>query len=359
MCEISRYGNPCGRGPRWARGLGGLALVFGVLIGPATGEPPREIREVSVASGGEELAATVWLPAATRPSPGVVLLHGSGPSTRDMQRPLAEWFVARGVAVLSFDKRGCGDSSGDWTRSSLDDLAGDAMAALDALRAQPEVAEPVGLFGHSQAGWVIPRAVALGARPAFAIVVAGGGARPRTVETYGYRRAFERAGLSADQRVRGFDWVRRYMGYLESCSDRRSLAEGLERERREDWYEQAPLGSILVSEDDCPAWSWVATYDPLPDIERLRFPLLVLFGGADPFAPSEISVARWREGLLEAGNTVAEVEMFPGLGHDLGLGPRRHAVDGGPPQSPSPGASGDSYLDRIERWLRESRVGPP
>jgi alpha-beta hydrolase superfamily lysophospholipase len=59
--------------------------------------------------------------------------------------------VDAGIAVLSYDKRGVGSSSGDWLDSTLDDLAADATAALGFLYAQPEVrAGPAGLLGHGE-----------------------------------------------------------------------------------------------------------------------------------------------------------------------------------------------------------------
>lgn len=66
-----------------------------------------------------------------------------------------------GFAVLSYDKRGVGGSSGDWREASMDDLAADAAAALGFLRTRPGVrADAVGLFGHSEGGWLVLRAAA-------------------------------------------------------------------------------------------------------------------------------------------------------------------------------------------------------
>src|SRR5206468_1660261 len=92
-----------------------------------------------------------------------------------------------GLVALAFDKRGSGESQGDWTDASLDDLAGDATAAMAFLAARPEV-DParIGVWGVSQAGWVVPLLAGRAQRPAFSIVVTGGGA--------------DRADASADAR---------------------------------------------------------------------------------------------------------------------------------------------------------------
>ena len=95
---------------------------------------------------------------------GVVLVGGSGPSDRDNGTyfpPIREHLADAGIAVLSYDKRGVGSSSGNWLDSTLDDLAADATAALGFLCAQPEVrAGPAGLLGQSEGGWVTLRAAA-------------------------------------------------------------------------------------------------------------------------------------------------------------------------------------------------------
>ena len=73
-------------------------------------------------------------------------------------------FVSRGIAVLSYDKRGIGQSSGHYpgdfaSVTTIDQLAGDAAAAARFLVAQPGIdPKRVGLVGISQAGWIIPQA---------------------------------------------------------------------------------------------------------------------------------------------------------------------------------------------------------
>src|SRR4051794_33792490 len=58
------------------------------------------------------LAGTLVLPAAPGPHAAVVLLHGSGPQKRDLF--MARWFAEQGIAALAYDKRGVGESAGDF-----------------------------------------------------------------------------------------------------------------------------------------------------------------------------------------------------------------------------------------------------
>jgi fermentation-respiration switch protein FrsA (DUF1100 family) len=110
-------------------------------------------RELHFESGDATLVGTLHVPGGDGPYPALVMLQGSGDSDRDSNGyfpPIREHFLRRGLAVFSFDKPGCGASSGDWRRRALRD------------RAQLEIdARAVGLWGQSQGGWTVPLAAML------------------------------------------------------------------------------------------------------------------------------------------------------------------------------------------------------
>jgi predicted alpha/beta hydrolase len=92
-------------------------------------------------------------------------VHGAGSFRRRFYHVIADHFVRSGFAVLIYDKRGIGDSSGHYeyennvSPENIELLASDASAALTTLAARREVrADLVGFWGVSQAGWIVPRA---------------------------------------------------------------------------------------------------------------------------------------------------------------------------------------------------------
>ena len=123
------------------------------------------------------LAGSLWTPE--RPPGGGVVMHpGSGPSDRDNDnlfpevRPL---LLSAGLAVASFDKRGVGGSGGDWRDAGIEEQAADLLAEVDTVRAAlPGV--PVGVYGHSQGGWVAVEAAAR-AGGGLAFVISSSGPR--------------------------------------------------------------------------------------------------------------------------------------------------------------------------------------
>ena len=100
--------------------------------------PPRIARRVNTETSEEvrfsnadvQLAGTLIKPLGPGPHPAVILVHASGAEDRDYLLPFARFLIRHGIAVLGYDKRGVGGSTGDWNKASFDVLAGDVVAAF-------------------------------------------------------------------------------------------------------------------------------------------------------------------------------------------------------------------------------------
>ncbi len=89
--------------------------------------------------------------------PALVFIHGSGAQSREMYWGLGYLYAARGFAVLAYDKRGVGKSTGNWREASFEDLADDAVAGAKFLQARTDIAaNQIGFWGQSQGGWIAP-----------------------------------------------------------------------------------------------------------------------------------------------------------------------------------------------------------
>jgi hypothetical protein len=112
---------------------GGAAMSWRVVRSTAAGTPtPYTTRDLKIAAQGATLAATLFVPrrSAAR-APAVLLLQGSSTNLRSDYRFYADSFARAGFVVLTFDKRGNGESTGDYRRASYDDLVFDAREAFD------------------------------------------------------------------------------------------------------------------------------------------------------------------------------------------------------------------------------------
>ena len=148
------------------------------LDGKLAARIPVQTLSAGYADGGVRLAGRLLLPAGRGPFPAVELVPGSVPATRDTYDLWAMFFVSRGFAVLSSDKRGIGASTGTYVRAATDanlrNLAADAVAGVEWLKARHDI-DPhrIGLSGGSQAGWVIELAASQSPDVHFAALESG------------------------------------------------------------------------------------------------------------------------------------------------------------------------------------------
>jgi pimeloyl-ACP methyl ester carboxylesterase len=197
-------------------------------------------------------AATLTLPTGTGPFPAVAMVHGSGARTRAEFELFTAYFALSGVAVLADDKRGVGESGGTYpgdlaTDATIDVLAGDAQREARFLARLRQV-DPtrVGLFGDSQAGWIIP--LAASREPAVHWAVLNSGPATTVGETDFWAQL---AGQSV------------------------SPPTGTRAAMLAQVRQAGPSG-----------------FDPAPYIRRLQIPMLWMYGSDDRNVPTELCLER-------------------------------------------------------------------
>lgn len=143
-----------------ASGNGSIALDATGFSWQGTHYDRVALRQREVRIGA--VAATLTVPPGNGPFPAAVMVHGSGPASREEFQTFTAYLASQGVAVLAGDKRGIGQSTGTYpgeaaTEATIAVLARDAEAETRFVAAMPQIDRTrVGLFGDSQAGWIIP-----------------------------------------------------------------------------------------------------------------------------------------------------------------------------------------------------------
>jgi pimeloyl-ACP methyl ester carboxylesterase len=269
--------------------------------------------EVSVTSNGTRLAGTLWVPSEVRLA--VVMHPGSGPSNRDnddLFPPIRKMLLQHGVAVASFDKRGVGGSEGDWLEAGIVEQAYDVAAGVSALRSRvPDV--QLGLFGHSQGGWVVLEAAA----PCgvdWVITNSGPAVTPNHQESFSTAATLRRAGddeahVAAGTRLATEIWRQAVSGV--SFTDFEHWAA----DRRTEINRLAELGVFIPA--DAKLWGLLAMigdYDPRDRLAQLTVPLLAVFGSQDDVVPVVDSVDVLRS-VLEPH--LLHLAVVPGGDHRL------------------------------------------
>lgn len=285
--------------------------------GPRTAQRvDRERREdVGFSNGDVRLAGTLIAPSRGSKRPAIILVPASGPEDREYLLPFAHFLVRHGMAVLGYDKRGVGKSTGEWRSATFDDLAGDVIAAFEYLKARPDIdGSQIGVLGLSQAGWVMPLAAIRTKGLAFLISVSGAGvpvAETTIDEARGEMKAANRRPEVIQQVAELMDsqyhFARTGEGWDEYAAAREKLAARMGR----------PPNTFPGTKDD-PNWDYIRRlyfYDPAPTLRRLRTPTLALFGGLDDNILAEKNKVAWDAGLKVSGNPDYVLQILPNADH--------------------------------------------
>jgi alpha-beta hydrolase superfamily lysophospholipase len=124
---------------------------------------------VEFVSLGEKLAATLFLPADTKPAPALIICHGAG-EFKENYSELCEFLAAAGIASLAVDMHGHGQSGGRRFNIIMNEWVADVRAAIDFLSKHPAVdADRIGAFGLSSGGTAILEAALVDNRLKFLV----------------------------------------------------------------------------------------------------------------------------------------------------------------------------------------------
>ncbi len=272
--------------------------------------------DLELKSGGWQLAATLDYPQRGAELAGaVVLVHGSGPATRDAAYwlDLSSHLTTHGYACLRYDKPGCGDSGGDWRRQTFDDRASESLEALDALKRQLPDNTCVGLMGGSQGGWIVLIAAARSPTVDFVICYSASGVSPAEQEEYRLAHHLPAEGHTADETVEAIALLRSRLASNRSgvAAERIFKSEASARSKR--WF-------ALVGGTELEGLAFdlaIYDYDPRPALEAVRCPVLAIWGERDLFVPIERSLAIFRQSSHRARRTSDKFLVVPNVGHGL------------------------------------------
>jgi pimeloyl-ACP methyl ester carboxylesterase len=313
--------------------------------------------EVRFRSGEDTLAGVLVLPESPGPHPAIALVFGSGPADRNgygAAPHLGRHFAGHGVACLAWDRPGVGRSSGDYNAQTFPDRAEEVLAAVRFLRDLAEIkADRVGLWGHSQGGTAATLAASTSGDVAFLIQVGGS-------QVIAWQQDILR--VEAELRADGFPegdideavaFARMRMALIRGGGEFEDLERAHAKVEGRPWFGHAGRcdRSLFYSARK------MVEFDPGPAWERVRCPVLAIYGEKDTSLPAEKSLPIIRRGLAKSGNRDVTIRVFPGADHGLAI-----TTTGGPKEAKErararkPGDGPDfvpGYLDLMTDWLAE------
>lgn len=298
---------------------------------PQEPRPPFPYRVEEVAfdnprAPGVRLAGTLTLPDGEGPFPAAILLTGSGPQDRDESlmghKPfavLADHLTRRGIAVLRYDDRGVGQSTGVYSEATSPDHASDANAAFAWLSGRPEIrAEAIGFIGHSEGGVTAPVAMIDNHQVAFFVGLAPPGTDLIQLLLAQRRLVSAQMGVSEEDLNRSEPVVEAmfravaatetpeaaYAAAVAVLTPEAKIALGLPPD-------MDPAG--IVGNLTAPWLHYLLRYEPAENLARIDVPVLVVIGSLDRQVPPAENLAAIRAALRN--NPDVTLVEAPGLNH--------------------------------------------
>jgi len=297
-----------------------------VVAKPQEPKPPFPYRTEEVRfsndAAGISLAGTLTMPESGAPHAAVILVTGSGPQNRDGElfghKPfwvIADHLTRHGIAVLRYDDRGVGASSGNFATATSADFASDAAAAFKFLKGNPGI-DPgrIGLLGHSEGGMIAPMVAAVHEDVAFLVLLAAPGVPIDSLLLTQNRMLGKASGLSEDRLDANANINRRIYDLL------REEPEGLEEQLR------ALLSPVFGAQASAaldqemtrltsPWMRYFIKHDPARCLRRVKCPVLALNGGNDLQVSPQENLSGIASALGSSGNATVTTKELPGLNH--------------------------------------------
>ena len=289
-----------------------------------------------------DLSGTLTYPKSSKPMAVAILISGSGPQDRDEtllgHKPfavLADFLTREGVAVLRYDDRGVGKSTGDFNTATSKDFSSDVEAAIDFLKMESKIdPNQIGLIGHSEGGLIAPGVAAKRSEVAWVVLMAGTGVNgkeilfsqgqlivaanggdakalrtQKTIQEVAFEQVKNLApGADTSEVVE--ECAAKVIAQIASAGD---VPEGLEGEGFKSAMLDAARGVLQTV--NTPWMRYFLTYEPGPALEKTMCPVLAINGDKDLQVDSKLNLPMIEQALLKSGNKDVSIQTLPGLNH--------------------------------------------
>jgi pimeloyl-ACP methyl ester carboxylesterase len=277
------------------------------------------------------LAGTLTLPGNDKKSPAVILISGSGPQDRDEtfanHKPfwiLADHLTRQGIAVLRFDDRGVGKSTGNFSSATTKDFSTDVISAVKYLKSRSDIdPDNIGLIGHSEGGIIAPLAANQTKDVSFMVLLAATGIPGSEISLMQSlsMRPFPVPNEAAYEQA-----IRKAIEIAASDNELPTIKKELTIHYNKTI---APILKPLVGNDakvneiiggliEMRTTPWIRyfyNYNPAAEIEKLEIPVLSLNGSKDTQVNAKINQNGIRQSLIKGGNQDYKIIELEDLNH--------------------------------------------
>jgi len=305
-----------------------------------------EQEQVAFLSRGTRLAGTLYYASGPHPGAAVVVLHGASSPSQDLPlyEHLKQILPPLGVAVFVYDRR-----SGEG-QSDFQVLAEDGLAARNALAGNPHVnGARIGYWGISQGGWIALAAAAIDPKAAFAISVSAPMTTPDIQMNFAVENILRIHGYGPEEIATALHARGAVDDYLRGTLDRASAERALSAARQRPWFPLIYMDDTVGNPETSSRLKQMR-FDPMTNLGKVSAPVLMLYGGDDPWVPVRLSLVRLDSIAKQHPNV--EVVVVAGADHTMMLGVEpKDQVD--PAYFPKEAPDAPAYFALLAAWLTQ------
>ncbi|MDD3658925.1 MAG: alpha/beta fold hydrolase [Lascolabacillus sp.] len=279
------------------------------------------------------LSGTLTLPDSTGIFPAIILIAGSGPNDRDEtifgHKPfylLSDYLTRNGFAVLRYDKRGVGKSTGDYSKATISDFVTDASNALEYLKSRKEIdSSKIGMLGHSEGGIIAPMVASKSSDVKFLVLLAAPGTKGIEIVLDQNENSLKHQGIEPETinrlQLTNREIFESLLVWSGSENDRTAL-----RDRLSYLWEQLPILIKLKLEKEpylraqfnamiTPGYRSFLATDPKDYLSLVSCPVLAINGENDVQVPALKNLEAIKHHIQKGGNYKVETKSYPLLNH--------------------------------------------
>jgi uncharacterized protein len=334
---------------------------------------PYKQEEVTFNNGDIKFAGTLTLPEKSGKHPVIIMITGSGPQNRDEEllgfkpfKVIADYLTRNGIAVLRYDDRGVGGSTGKSTsESTTEEFSTDVLAAVDYLKTRNDInIQQIGLFGHSEGGIVAPLVASKSADIAFIICMAGTGVTGEEIVTEQSKLIMQANNTSDEDIEKNQNVLKKVFTAIKNNSSFDEIKDEIKKSLEEEYNKMTDEQKKTIPDKEeyfkstvdaqikqinNPWFKYFTTYDPKPSLKNVKCPVLLLFGELDLQVPPHQNKEPMEKALKEGGNTNFKTIVFPKANHLF-----QSATNGSPNEyAKLPKEFVPGFLDEITKWVLE------
>ena len=324
-------------------------IEYGPEVIRQFGSETAIVQEISFKTKDFFIVGDLRYPLEGSRHPLIIMVHGSGGATRSGAInfvPMIEIFLRNGYAVLSWDKPGYGESEGELeSGKTIFQRAGIIADAVEVLRENQNIDHSrIGLWGISQAGWVMPNALEKTDHIKFMIVVSGGGEDGIDQGAFQQGQMILCSGGSLEDATT----VEQYWSEMNKAATYEEYRNAVEILLEVPWITaNTPL--FLQNEENWTPWprDIDAFYDPMTTIRKFKIPILSFYGGKDRYVDPFQGADAYEAAFESSGNSQGQLCFIEDANHTM------IEAETGCPDEAVDNHYMTEYLEIMEFWLMD------